>query len=325
MSGPSPLDVMLQALRWGPPSLAALLEAVQDSEWMADFLALVREYLPQHETEIITEQYTNERIGLYIRYFSEEYFTLDDCYLQTAYEEGEPLLPELLSYVTPQVCGFSEDDYHYFIEQQRAGRVMLLSLVTNPFTPPEGFSCHGMIPRDDDGARVPILAEMVKLVGEELAALIPEKGLAPKAIHRHVDGTEWTGLGHFADWLHKETGCFQMDTSWDEMMYDPPQWNRELVDSLAADHRRAGVIQKAIDALAERLEKNPRAEFTALLRHLKRPVPAKPPKTLMEIFTAESDKEDTHADSHRDQIKNHEETGRLRPATRGDLAASARF
>ncbi|GAJ13349.1 unnamed protein product, partial [marine sediment metagenome] len=72
-----PLSILARRLVVGPPSLRHLIDLIENSEAVASFLELVREYLPEHET-FIMDQDEDGRIREFAHYFNERYFPLSD-------------------------------------------------------------------------------------------------------------------------------------------------------------------------------------------------------------------------------------------------------
>lgn len=305
-AGLSPLDTILRRLQ-PVPSLGALLSYFEEPELMAYFLDMIDEYLPEWRAEIMSNEYIGDRIGIFIREFSSRHFDIHGEWVQSIFsgdygdgdEEGETsLLEGLVHYIPLEVEGFTEDDYHGF-QYKTAGFQLMLSLVRCPYEVPEDFSCHGMIPKNSGGLRVPLLEEMKKLVGEDLARRIPEAGWEREHIHALVDGTKYAGLGDFADWVEHETGCTILDLSEDDYNMDPWDWDRETVDRLSRERRIAGEKQARSDELGKWLEQNPRENFGKMLKYMlgkKLPPKEEPrPRTLAEIYGVNDGKDEAAA------------------------------
>lgn len=311
MNGLMFLDALAQKLACPLPSLKEVehllsygeLPGTDDDEnsemtpeEMTRFTELVREYIPERADKIRREPYFNEKIGWFFHYFQQKYFPLDDYYVQTAFENGEDMLDCLTYFIPVQYQAFEEDYYHESGEMREGFRLMLALLVC---------------PIDSEGAKGAVLDGAKELVGEELPALIPPLGWTIREIEKLVTGTPYAGLDDFARWVNHETGCQMLDTTQEEATFDNPSWTRGEVERLTAEWRRARVIQKRFEKLADWLEEKPSKHFRLLLGHLL----GKPlPMPLAEVF----DKEETDAA----KIKT---DPRLRPATRADLAAIGRF
>ncbi|MBI2328728.1 MAG: hypothetical protein HYU85_03720, partial [Chloroflexi bacterium] len=72
-----PLSVLARKLMSGPPSLAYFMELLEQGESFAGFRDLVREYLPEHEVNIMAED-LDRRAWRFSQLFSQYYFPLHD-------------------------------------------------------------------------------------------------------------------------------------------------------------------------------------------------------------------------------------------------------
>jgi len=242
-----PLSILASTLLTGPPSLNALIDILENSESIAEFLQLVREYVPEYEAEIMGAEYDG-RISQFSHYFSQRYFPLSD---QTYWDENT--IEDFLRQIPVDLMGFSYDDYHDFADF-RAGYVLMLSLVESPWSD------------DSDGGRVPILEEVAKLVGKGLMELIPPEGWKMELLHQILDETQYAGVAAFADWICKDTGCWVLDASYDE--YEGETWSHDVIDVLTEQWPRVVSIQDKIQGIAEWLEEDIKRNFTELLAYI---------------------------------------------------------
>jgi hypothetical protein len=314
-----PLSILARRLLIGPPSLAHLIDLFANSEVVKAFAELVREYLPEHEAEIMSQD-MDGRMQKFCEYFNPRYFPLADG----AYCEID--MEDFVSYIPVDLMGFTYEDYHNF-EDFRPGYILMLSLVVYPYW--DGYESDEELRLANQGklekmvaARVPIVEEVARLVGEELAALIPANGWSPEDLHRMTDGTNYEGCGDFADWVCSATGCMQLDATYEE--YSGEEWRRELVEELTKQWPKVRQVQMKIAHMTDWLEDDPRTNFRELLAFLldrkdmivpkeQLPLPLDEsgqvkPKTLMEVFSGEEENE-----------------GRVRPATWTDLEDLTRF
>ncbi|GAI12905.1 unnamed protein product, partial [marine sediment metagenome] len=139
-----PLALLAAKLIIGPPSLSRLIDLLENSDSIAYFLELVREYLPEHENEIMSNVDDEDRISCFHRYFSNQYFPLQDT--GTYYEDFT--ISDFIRQIPVELMGFSGDDYEEF-NSFRDGFVLLLSIVESPY---------------DSAERVPILERVKELV-----------------------------------------------------------------------------------------------------------------------------------------------------------------
>lgn len=124
------------------------------------------------------------------------------------------------------------------------------------------------------GARIPLLDLVQQQVGKELTSLIPKNGWTPEELHQWTDGTQYDGVGAFADWVCSQTGCIILDHSYDDCEYiegysEPIfKWSQFNVDELTEQAANVREIREKIDRLVEWLEANPDIHFRELLQFL---------------------------------------------------------
>ncbi|MCJ7744302.1 MAG: hypothetical protein MUO99_07080, partial [Dehalococcoidales bacterium] len=189
-----PLSILARKLIGGPPSLAYFVALLEQSETFVGFRELVREYLPEHEVNIMAED-LDRRAWRFSQLFSGKYFPLSEDTLSEEFTIGD-----LLSRIPMQPIGFSYEGYHRFTEF-RKGYILLLSLVECPWDEdPLGMELDEEV-YEVPGGRIPILEAVGELVGEGLPRLIPDKGWSAEDLHRMTDDTEFKGIGEFADWV----------------------------------------------------------------------------------------------------------------------------
>ena len=237
-----PLAVLCKALVTGPPSLRHIIELLENSDAVYDFRELVREYLPEHEDFIMSQEDDEGRIREFVWYFDRRYFPLSDNIAL-----NELTLGDFLREIPVDLMGFSYDDYHNFADF-REGYTLLLSLVTSPY---------------DKGSRIPILEKVRELVGEGIVELIPPEGWEPADLHHMLDNTDYAGAAVFADWVHSETGCMILDASRTD--YEGERWSPDLVDQLTEQRPRVNEFWEKIHDLCDRLEDGTPGVFRELL------------------------------------------------------------
>lgn len=268
-----PLTILAKRLAAGPPSIRALIHLLDQGEMVMEFVRIVREFLPDHEAEIMARS-PDERVGAFAGLFEQRYFPLDDRWVMDDEEDYYALVTAI---PIPRAA-ISYDDYHE-LEGWRPPFLLLLGIVASPW-------------EMDEGARVPILETCAKLVGEDLIKLIPPQGWERAELHRRLDGTPLEGVALFADSLWRETDTVFLDVDWEEDLLDL-DWTRENVEYLTERWPRAVQIQGRVREVEQWLEKAPAENFRHLLNVLTRK--AKPTKkrtadeprknrTLMEVF-----------------------------------------
>lgn len=239
-----PLSILARNLIVGPPSISYIVELLQNSEVVAYFMELVSQYLPDHEDEI-RAAFVDDRIRLFTHYFEQQYFPLYDESLL-----DEFALEDFVRQIPVDLMGFTYEDYHDFSDF-RTGYILLLSLIESPFYV------------EDDGGRVPILDYIGDLLGRDIVALLPKDGWEPDELHKLTDGTKFEGVGNYADWVHSNTGCWQLDANYGD--YEGEPWHEQTVATLAEQWPKVCEIQEKIRKVVELVEENPRQRYLELL------------------------------------------------------------
>jgi len=275
-----PLSILAGKLRAGPPSIAYFVQLLEMSDYFLDFRKLIRDYLPKHEMEIMAED-IDKRVQMFSLFFTQEYFPLNEEALS-----GELDIGQFVSGIPFQPMGFSSEGYHNF-QGFRPGYILALSLVDPRHTycrdnlsvstltqcpwdeDPYGDDFGEDVVEDKDGVpgiRIPILETVRDMIGARLANLIPGKGFTPQEIHDKTDGTEFDGLGQFADWVSVNSDNALLDTMGESLYLEGgPPWDSETVEGMTVDWEEATDIISQIHNIALLLEKDPKETFQRLL------------------------------------------------------------
>ena len=256
-----PLSVLARKLLGGPPSLAYFVELLEQSENFKSFLDLVRNYLPEYEVNIMAED-LDKRALKFVDIFSKKYFPLCDDL------SDEFTIGDLLEGIPTQPMGFSYESYHSF-RDFREGYILALSLVEPPWE-------DELDPLDFDeeeeempGGRVPILETVSELVGKRQATLIPNNGWPAEYLHQVTDGTEFEGLGAFADWVHSNTGLYHLDALGEaSALGEQIEWEPGDVEGLTDDWHQSSEYMEEFHRVALLLEKDSVSTFERLLAML---------------------------------------------------------
>lgn len=281
-----PLQVLADRLTVGPPSIAVLIDLLEQSEYVQEFLELVCEYLPEHEREIMVGA-LDDRAYRFCRRFEERYFPLDSDMLDI----GEDSIAMLVREVPVQLMGLGYEDYHEF-ESMADGMVLMLALVANPWIEPE---------EEEEAARIPLLESVAKLVGKEIVELIPKEGWQLKELHDRLDGTQYAPVAAYADWVWQSTGLALLDNCYEQMgcgwggIQIP--WASDVVEDLTEQWPKVGEFWDSVNHIENWLMDQPQANYGRLVdfllgkerpkipkEQLPLPLDDVKPKTLMEIF-----------------------------------------
>lgn len=241
-----PLAILARKLTVGPPLLAVIIDLLENTDDLAYFIELVREYLPEHEIEIMAQVGDASRISTFAHLFGDRYFPLSDT---DAYPFDGFGITDFVHHIPVDLMGFEPDDFEDF-SSFRDGFILLLSMVENPF--------YGA-----EGARVPLLEKVVDLVGKGLMELIPIEGWSNEDLHRALDSTEYEGCAVFADWVHQGTGCMQLDANYSE--YGPEEWDSATVTALTEEWPRVIDLQDKMFNMQVWLEEDLARNFEKLV------------------------------------------------------------
>lgn len=240
-----PLAILASKLILGPPSLVRLIDLLQDSDALAEFLVLVKEFLPENRTEIMAEIEDYDRIRRFSYHFSRKYFPLDDEY--THYDEFT--LADFTHHIPVGLFGFTYDDYEEF-NSYRDGFILLLSLLESPI--------YG-----EEGQRVPILEAVKNLVGSGPLEVIPPDGWSLDDLRTMLNNTPYEGAVAFAEWVHCDTGCWQLDANY--MEYEGEEWSRRIVEGLTEQWPNVVASNAKQQKMFEWLEEDLTGNFQELL------------------------------------------------------------
>jgi hypothetical protein len=240
---------------------------LEQIETVKEFRALVIMLLPEYESEIMSAP-RNRRVYKFCYYFGQEYYPLPantDCH-PADWVNGMPV----------ELMAMSYSAYHEL--QMRSGYLLLLSLVVYPYEGDER-DIEEEVP--SNGAKVPLLDLVQRIVGEDSINRIPKDGWTSEELHRITDGTKYDGVGAFADWACSNTGCVVLDSSYENCDYEEGSgeptflWTKRNVDILTSEWPRVQEIRGKIDHIVEWLEADPIERFRELLEFLLKTEPAK--------------------------------------------------
>lgn len=248
------LEILARKLRSHyPVSLAATIELFQAQQDHSVFIKLVREFLPERETEILRCATPGEKMMAFARYFEERYFPLP-YYFSTgdAEEYGD-----LVSYLPLIPLGFSYQEYDELVMDDDIGLMLMSYFFRNPYGEP--------------GARVPLAEACQQKVPVELLQRIPEPGYTPEELHRLLDHTPYQLLATWGDMINLSTNNDFLDI--DQEMLDNselPDWSRETVDYFTRQWAEAERLRHEVFAMAEKFNEQPAAYLREILDFIDR-------------------------------------------------------
>ena len=118
-----PLSWLAGRLQVGPPQLQELISGFVDIEVMEKFLKLVRDYLPEHEAEILAEP-LRQRVYRFCTLFAKQYYPLP-------FGAQQNTMANFVIGLPVEILGMSYEQYHDL--NFRPGYLLLLSLVIYPY------------------------------------------------------------------------------------------------------------------------------------------------------------------------------------------------
>ena len=125
-----------------------------------------------------------------------------------------------------------------------------------------------------NGARVPLLDKVQNLVGSDIVRRIVNDGWTPEELHKMTDGTQFDGVGAFADWACASTGFIMLDYNYEHCSYEEGQtdptflWTKQNVEILAAQWAKVQEIRGKIDKIVAWLEADYINRFRSLVDFL---------------------------------------------------------
>jgi len=229
------------------PSLSSLVAQISDAENYAEFVDMVKTYLPEREQEILHEPTPYSQVASFASYFEDRYFPLEDyfkCGDLESYEDITCRIPVV-------VRGFSYEDYHE-VPDWRPGVMLMTYLVESPW---EGEDVN---------------VSMAEACAEHVPAPLVERAgkvrLRLDEAHELLKGTKYEPLALWADRLHYNTGNFFLDTDY-EMLWNniPPDWSPENVEKLTRQWQQAKLHENKTFEFMEWLEEDLPGHFEELV------------------------------------------------------------
>jgi hypothetical protein len=229
------------------PSLSSLVAQISDAENYAQFVQMVKTYLPEREQDILHEPTPQSQMAGFASYFADRYFPFEE-----PFKWGDVGSYEDLTYRIPVVVmGLSYDDYHE-IPEWRDGALLMSYLIENPW---EG--------EDVDVSMAEACSEHVPVPLVERAGKVR---LRLDEAHELLKGTKYEPLALWADRLHYNTDNFFLDTDYETLWNSmPPDWSPENVKELTKQWKQAEVHENKTGEFMEWLEEDLPGHFEELV------------------------------------------------------------
>lgn len=282
----SPIVVLDKVFhRLFPPSVSHLAAFLRGSESFPDFVRMIREYLPESETDILLLDTIGDQIAEFGERFSLKYFPLDH-YITSG---DADTYDDLLTYMPIEVGGIDSYAYHEMPQQGTKADLVMCALVEEQYL--------------SDGARIAIIEKCAEFISREMLEKIPEGGFTLRDLELCLTGTPYEPLIMWSRMLNHETGNFFLDTEPEELTMSyghgssgDPQWDPETVEFLTGAWKEAEVLWADILKLEKMIEEDPQVVMFDILMEMLgpdgvHPLTRKQPNTLLELLKDDSETE----------------------------------
>ena len=235
----SPLMVLAQKLlAQRLPSFSSLIAQISDAENYAEFVDMVKTYLPERTQEILHQPTPQSQIARFASYFADRYFPLEEFYKFGELES----YAEITCRIPVVVMGLNYEDYHE-VSDWRPGAMLMTYLVPNPY-------------EEEDP-----LVSLAEACGEHIPDALIQRAaqcrLSPEAAHSLLEGTKYEPLALWADRLHFCTENFFLDTDYEMLMNSlGPDWSPENVEELTNQWKQAELHENKTGEFMEWLEED---------------------------------------------------------------------
>lgn len=218
------------------PSLSSLTAQIGDAESYAEFVQMVKTYLPEREQDVLHEPTPQSQIMRFASYFEDRYFPLENSFKWGEFDSYS----ELTYRIPVVVMGLSYDDYHE-IHEWRPGAQLMTYLIESPW---------------EDDISVSLAEACEDHVPAQLIERAGKIGLSPGEAHGLLNDTKYKPLALWAHRLHSDTGNFFLDTDY-EMLWSGGEiidWSPETVDELTRQWQQAELHENETGDFMEWLE-----------------------------------------------------------------------
>ena len=245
--------------------------ATPDEEW---FEQLARKRLSPEEAQEVLEHGNGwNRIMKFAELFSQEYFPLDDMYLQSRAEsamEGDwdeednlqdmpyALLRDGIPF---ELIGFIWEDIHELWDNIRPGTSAMVMLARAP------HNTFSTLDPEEEGMRQAWLEAAADHIPQETLEQIPQGGIPLEILEEALRETPLEAVCLEARWMHSCTGNFFLDCTMDDGMFngfsDP--WDDDIIEDSQQQWKEARVIMEKTSTLEQWLEEDLAPRFRQML------------------------------------------------------------
>jgi len=233
------------------PSLSSLIAQIADAESYAQFVQMVKTYLPEREQDILHEPTPAAQIACFASYFEDRYFPLEETFKWGDVESYGDFTYRIPVVVT----GFSYDDYHE-ITDWRPGALLMTYLIESPW---------------EDDISVSMAEACAEHVPAPLAGRAGRQRLSLGEAHSLLKRTKYEPLALWANRLHYNTGNFFLDTDYETLWNStPPDWSPETVKELTKQWKQAELHENKTGEFMEWLEEDLPGHFEELVAFIEK-------------------------------------------------------
>ncbi len=104
----------------------------------------------------------------------------------------------------------------------------------------------------------------------EVLDRIPQGGYLRDFLEEVLAGTPYQGIIAHARYLCHDTGSWFLDLVCEELLQDPPEWDRGTVEALTEHWRHAQAVEEEADTFFQWLEEDPQAHLAEVVGFLER-------------------------------------------------------
>ena len=223
---------------------------MERSEEYAEFMRIVREFVPEAEREIRIQGSVATRIATFALAFENRYFPIHPMFADGQAESYEdvtihiPIILQSMDWDTYQELSMGEF---------RPGLTLLAYVIEDPW-------------QQGEGERLALAETCTQWVPQHTLERVPQE-ISREDIHSLLGGTRFESVGIVADIIHMLTGnCFYDEDQ--ESVHQGAadlEWTRENVEALTRQWLQAQVIRDKESKLYEWLEQDPPQRFAELV------------------------------------------------------------
>jgi len=236
----SPLGYLSMRLQSWPPSVSGLANILGQCEAYMEFAGIVRQFLPEHQAEILGHPLMEDQAASFATRFEERYFPLCRSLSDGMVEEYE----QITMGIPVEVHGISYECY-YDMSYLRPGLLLMTALID---VPSEG--------------RIPLMEECRKHLPVELLETCPQLSIGQ--LEELLTDTRFEGLIRWARIWDHSTGLYFLDAV-DEDGWEQIDWSEDNVAALKADWDQSLEFEEPAYKLAEWIEEEPEAHMREII------------------------------------------------------------